>query len=353
MGAGGIGGVLGARLHEAGHDVVLVARGAHHDAIAAHGLRVESPDGTVDATDARGRRLRRASRRAPTTSSLLTTKSQHSVAALGALAEAGFGDRPVVCVQNGVQNERAALRRFAPRLRLLRHVPDHVPRSRRGPGALGTRDGHPRRRPLSLGVDDTAQGVAGAFAGATFSAEPVVDIMRWKYCKLLMNLGNAVEAVCGPSARGGEIGRRARDEGAACLTAAGIDVRLRSRRRRPAAATWCASCPSPARPAGAGRRGRAWPGGRGSIETDYLNGEIVLLGRLHGVPTPVNALLQRLAGAMARTGRPPGELGAEEFLGPDGVTWDRGIVRRNPGVIAASVCWQLAVACSWLTRRAN
>ncbi len=29
--------------------------------------------------------------------------------------------------------------------------------------------------------------------------------------------------------------------------------------------------------------------GSGTIEADYLNGEIVLLGRLHGVPTPVNA----------------------------------------------------------------
>ena len=35
--------------------------------------------------------------------------------------------------------------------------------------------------------------------------------------------------------------------------------------------------------------------GTGSIEADYLNGEIVLLGRLHGVATPVNAALQRLA----------------------------------------------------------
>jgi 2-dehydropantoate 2-reductase len=34
--------------------------------------------------------------------------------------------------------------------------------------------------------------------------------------------------------------------------------------------------------------------GAGSIETDYLNGEIALLGRLHGVPTPLNAALQVL-----------------------------------------------------------
>ena len=35
---------------------------------------------------------------------------------------------------------------------------------------------------------------------------------------------------------------------------------------------------------------------RGStLETDFLNGEIVLLGRLHGIPTPVNADIQRRA----------------------------------------------------------
>jgi 2-dehydropantoate 2-reductase len=54
--------------------------------------------------------------------------------------------------------------------------------------------------------------------------------------------------------------------------------------------------------------------GTGSIETDYLNGEIVLLGRLHGVPTPVNALLCRLANEMAAARRAPGGLSPEAFL---------------------------------------
>ena len=53
--------------------------------------------------------------------------------------------------------------------------------------------------------------------------------------------------------------------------------------------------------------------GTGSIEADYLNGEIVLLGRLHGVPTPVNEALQRLANAFARQGRRPGSLAPAEL----------------------------------------
>jgi 2-dehydropantoate 2-reductase len=45
--------------------------------------------------------------------------------------------------------------------------------------------------------------------------------------------------------------------------------------------------------------------GTGRIEVDYLNGEVVLLGRLYGVPTPVNAEVQRLANRIARDGAAP------------------------------------------------
>jgi 2-dehydropantoate 2-reductase len=54
--------------------------------------------------------------------------------------------------------------------------------------------------------------------------------------------------------------------------------------------------------------------GTGAIETDYLNGEIVLLGRLHGVPTPVNMALCKQAARAARRGASPGELSVDEVL---------------------------------------
>ncbi len=47
MGAGGIGGYLGARFAEAGEDVHLIARGVHLEEIRANGLRLESPHGDV------------------------------------------------------------------------------------------------------------------------------------------------------------------------------------------------------------------------------------------------------------------------------------------------------------------
>ena len=40
--------------------------------------------------------------------------------------------------------------------------------------------------------------------------------------------------------------------------------------------------------------------GTGDIEADYLNGEIVQLGRLHGVETPANVVVQQVGNRMAR-----------------------------------------------------
>ena len=53
--------------------------------------------------------------------------------------------------------------------------------------------------------------------------------------------------------------------------------------------------------------------GTGSIESDYLNGEIALLGRLHGVPTPVNAALQEIGEILVRDGLQPGSLTPEDI----------------------------------------
>ena len=47
MGTGGVGGYFGAKLAQAGNDVVFVARGAHLAAMRANGLRVESAGGDI------------------------------------------------------------------------------------------------------------------------------------------------------------------------------------------------------------------------------------------------------------------------------------------------------------------
>jgi 2-dehydropantoate 2-reductase len=63
---------------------------------------------------------------------------------------------------------------------------------------------------------------------------------------------------------------------------------------------------------GAGSTWQSLARGAGSIEVDFLNGEITLLGRLHGVPTPANETLQVLADRMAREQQAPGSISPDE-----------------------------------------
>jgi 2-dehydropantoate 2-reductase len=51
--------------------------------------------------------------------------------------------------------------------------------------------------------------------------------------------------------------------------------------------------------------------GAGSIETDYLNGEIIMLGRRHGVPTPINAYFAGVTQTMVSNGQAAGTLTIE------------------------------------------
>ena len=59
--------------------------------------------------------------------------------------------------------------------------------------------------------------------------------------------------------------------------------------------------------------------GSQTIETDYLAGEIALLGRLHGVATPVNERLQRINREMAAAGEAPGTRDAEALIAEFGL----------------------------------
>jgi 2-dehydropantoate 2-reductase len=127
-----------------------------------------------------------------------------------------------------------------------------------------------------------------------------------------MNLGNSLAAVAAPGDWVGEVWQQARDEGEACFRAAGIDYASadedRDRRgdlTRPR--------DIPGRERGGGSSWQSLARGTGNIESDYLNGEIALLGRIHGVPTPVNALLQRLATEAAARRDPPGQLTETEY----------------------------------------
>ncbi|HXG22209.1 MAG TPA: ketopantoate reductase C-terminal domain-containing protein, partial [Methylomirabilota bacterium] len=137
-------------------------------------------------------------------------------------------------------------------------------------------------------------------------------IMRWKYTKLLSNLRNALQAICGLEAPGGEVARRARQEALACYKAAGIEF-VPEEEMRQRIQTEIRMADIEGHPRTGGSTWQSLMRGLPSIEVDYLNGEIVLLGKLYGVPTPCNAVLQRVANDMARSGKRPGSMTVEQL----------------------------------------
>ncbi len=311
-GAGAIGGTIGAKLFSAGHDVVLIARGSHLEAMRNRGLTFESPEGSQT--------LRVAVAGGPSEIDwrdgdvvLLTMKSQDTIAALEALRASAPADIPVICAQNGVANERMALRRFENVYAMV----VMLPATHMEPGVVVA-----QAAPISgildcgrypSGTDATIERAAADLDGSGFSVVAREDAMRWKYAKLLMNLGNALQAACGLNGNLAPIYGRLREEGIACYRAAGIDWASddEQRERRQAMSR-------PAETVGGRSRGggSSWQSiarGAGSIETDYLNGEIALLGRFHGVPTPANAAMQRIGAKMVRERLTAGSLSAEEI----------------------------------------
>jgi 2-dehydropantoate 2-reductase len=310
FGAGAIGGLVGARLFQGGSGVTLIARGDHARALES-GLILEAPDESVtlpipvvtQAADVTW---------TDDTVVLLAVKGQQTEDALAQLVLVAPPETPIVCMQNGVENERRVLRRF-PRTYAMCVM---CPATHLRPGVIQAHSA-PVSGLMDLGryeagVDDTAQAIADTLDATTFQSVARTDIMRWKYRKLLMNLANAVEALAGPAGRGSDLAREAQREGAEVLEAAGIAVASpeedRARRghllqmRNTQSGEW-----------GGGSSWQSLARGTRSIEAEFLNGEIVLLGARHGVATPVNAVLQRLAVEAAAGSRAPGSWALDEL----------------------------------------
>lgn len=307
-GAGGIGGTIGARLHQAGFDVCLIARGEHCRTIQRQGLHFVTPTQDVF-LDIPCVEHPRDAAIAPDDAVILCMKGQHTEAALRDLHTATQGQARVICCQNGVENERLALRRFTHTYGMVVWLPaEHLE-----PGVVvnfaENTAGGLDAGCYPTGVDAFIAEVTDALSKAGFSAEPDADIMRHKYEKLLANLGNAVNAATGGGSRA--IANILRDEALACYAAAGIGCATveETRRRRSA----INGAPVPGHDRHGGSSLQSMMRGTGDIETDFLNGEIVLLGRQYGIPVPANETVQALGNRMARDGLRPGFLPVAEL----------------------------------------
>ncbi len=243
---------------------------------------------------------------------VMTMKSQDTEAALRALRAAGVTTQTLVMAQNGVANERLALRFFDSVLGMSMLMPvDYVT-----PGEVLC-FGTPKYGIFDIGrypkgTDARVDNLCAVLDGAGFAARPHEDIMRIKYGKLLLNLGNGVDAVIGGDSLSGKYVDMVRAEGKAVFNAAGIDYENvwdvdPSRREL----MHIGEIPGVVRIGSSSAQSLAR--GAGSIETDYLNGEIVLLGRLNGVTVTANALFAELSAKLAAKGGKPGSVTATEI----------------------------------------
>ena len=128
---------------------------------------------------------------------------------------------------------------------------------------------------------------------------------------MIGNLGNALSAIYDGKGDANLYMKRAREEAERCFSAAGIPYEDRSElSARSKAVRGVNRLPENVR-----NRGSSWQSlvrKQGSIETDFLNGEIVRLGKSLGIKTPFNRTVQILASEMARGREEPGKYTADE-----------------------------------------
>jgi 2-dehydropantoate 2-reductase len=312
-GAGAIGSGIGGHLFRTGHDVVLVGRAAHVEKIQAAGLRLVTPDQAHELP-------------VPAVASaaevgfhqddivLLCVKSQDTDQALVEIRAAGGEPQtlPIFCCQNSIVNEPAALRYFRRVYGVLVVVPGvflepgvvHNPiRGNAGVLEVGC---------YPIGADELAEEVAAALAKAGYESRAHPNVMEAKGAKMLGNLGNAMGAITDGKGDNKAFMAAVRDEAKRCFDAAGIpwesDAAFGARMRQTRGVTEL--------PPGVRNLGSTWQSlvrGTGDVEADYLNGEIVRLGRLHGIPTPHNEVLQEVSSTMAARGETPGGYTAQDL----------------------------------------
>jgi len=290
MGAGAVGCYYGGMLARAGHEVVLIARPQHVEAITRGGLHMETRNfdehvrlaASSEPGAVQGARL-----------VLFCVKSTDTEAA-GALMRPHLApDALVLCLQNGVDN--------ADRLRTV--LPQHavaaavvyVATEMAGPGHVK----HHGRGELVIEPSPASDAVAQALMTAGVPTEVSDNVRGALWAKLILNCAyNAVSAISqlpyGQTVAGEGVPDLMRDVVAECLAVAqaegvqvGDDVYA-------AVDKLAASMPSQL-------SSTAQDLARGKpTEIDYLNGLIVRRGAALGVAMPANRVLWSLVKLMER-----------------------------------------------------
>ena len=284
MGAGAVGCYYGGMLARAGHDVVLIARPAHVQAIERDGLRMETQ--TFD------EHVRAAASAEPGAVQgadlvLFCVKSTDTESAgaqmLPYLSEGAL----VLCLQNGVDNADR-LRTVLPQHKVSAAVV-YVATEMAGPGHVR----HHGRGELVIEPSSASEAVAQALIAAGVPTEISANVRGALWLKLILNCAyNAVSAIAqrpyGENVRGEGIAGVMRDVVDECLAVAqaegvqvpgDVDAAVRK-----IGETMPSQYSSTAQDLSRGKK----------TEIDYLNGLIVRRGEVFGIATPANRVLWAL-----------------------------------------------------------
>jgi len=290
MGAGGVGGCLGARLIQAGADVTLVARGKHLQAMQQNGLRLNQATGyltvPVQATDD-------PSEVGPVDLILLAVKT-YQVADVADAMDLLVGPKTqIITLQNGVDSASVLLEKFGPD-RVLPGT-SYTIASIESPGVIRQQSKTMR---IVFGREDgqitpEAEAARDCLTPA-IDAELSTDIASVLWSKFLLTApGNAINATSRfPITRliqtdeGRDLLVGAMEEVAAVGVAAGVNIELDAIQK---GLRFMESLPQDQRMSmltdiEAGR----------PLELEAQSGAVMRIGRRVGVPTPINDALYAL-----------------------------------------------------------
>ncbi|WP_413762127.1 ketopantoate reductase family protein [Variovorax sp. Varisp41] len=284
MGAGAVGCYYGAMLARAGHEVVLIGRPAHVEAVRARGLRLEAqtfdehvPMAASTEPDAvRGADL-----------VLFCVKSTDTEATAAQIAPHLAPGALVLTLQNGVDNDERA--RSVLRSHEVAAAVVYVATGMAGPGHVK----HNGRGELVIAPSARGEEVAQALRAAGVPTEISDNVRGALWAKLVLNCAyNALSAITqlpyGVLVRNEGVPGVLRDVVAECLAVAraegvtipgDIDAAVAGIAR-----TMPAQFSSTAQDLARGKRS----------EIDHLNGFVLRRGEALGVPVPVNRLLWTL-----------------------------------------------------------
>jgi 2-dehydropantoate 2-reductase len=317
VGAGAIGGYLGARLAASGEDVTFIARGANLAAIRERGMKLVLEDGS-ELVAPRARACETTREAGPHDVVLLTLKA-HQVAAVAPEVGHLCHERTcIVTMQNGIPwwyfhrhggaLEGTPVKSADPDGPIARHIgPDRIigsvvyPAANLvAPGVVQLVEGNR----FSLGELDGStteriQAVAASFIKAGFKAPVARNIRAEIWLKLWGNLSfnpisalthATLEAICRhPLTR--ELAARMMGEAEAIAKKLGIELRVSIERRIAGAEKVGAHKTSMLQDIEQGR----------PIELEALLGTVVELGALTGTPTPHLNAVHACASLLAQT----------------------------------------------------